>query len=232
MSKITSRFSLSAVIGQLSETWKTIVFGIFISLGGAGFTVWIAKLTGNPIWMLAKDPAEIKRFPPYIGMLSNWGVILWVVTATICLFSAALLKRQKASDATIRFLAASGIFSLLLGIDDLYMMHERLLPRMFHMPEIFFYILYFFVLAAYLIYFIPQILKYDYLLFLAALLFFAFSRQFFIKIPYFSQFNTTGDMLKYFGIVFWLAFFYRTALHEVNELLRSEKPTEINPLDI
>jgi len=112
------------------------------------------------------------------------------------------------------------------------MMHERLLPRMFHMPEIFFYILYFFVLAAYLIYFIPQILKYDYLLFLAALLFFAFSRQFFIKIPYFSQFNTTGDMLKYFGIVFWLAFFYRTALHEVNELLRSEKPTEINPLDI
>jgi hypothetical protein len=87
------------------------------------------------------------------------------------------------------------------------MLHDRLLPRMFHVPEILFYLLYFFAFAAYLAYFIPQILRYDYLLFVAAFLFFVFSRQFFIKIPYLSQFNTTGDMLKYFGIVFWLAFF-------------------------
>lgn len=231
MSKIISHFSLSTIISQLSKIWKTIVVGSFISVGSAGFTVLVAKLTGNPIWMLAKDPADIRHFPPYFGMLSNWGVILWIATATICLFSATLLKLNKASDAKFRFLAASGIFSLLLGVDDLYMMHERLLPQMFHMPEIFFYVLYFCILAAYLVYFTPQILKYDYLLFVAALLLFAFSRQFLIKIPYFSQFNTTGDMLKYFGIVFWLAFFYRTAMQEVNELLRREKQAKIGTLD-
>jgi hypothetical protein len=157
-------------------------------------------------------------------MLSNWGVILWVVTATICLFSAALLKLQKATDGRFKFLLVSGLFSLLLGLDDLYLLHDRLLPRIFHMPEIFFYLLYFFAFVAYLVYFIPQILKYDYLLFLAAFLFFVISRQFFVRIPYLSEFNTTGDMLKYFGIVFWLAFFYRTALHEVNTLVYSEKP--------
>lgn len=222
MSKITSHFSLSAIIGQLSKIWKTIIVGILISLGSAGFTVMVAKLTGSSISSLAKDPAEIRHFPPYIGMLSNWGVILWIVTASICLFSAILLKQQKASGPTLKFLATSGTFSLLLGVDDLYMLHDRLLPRLFHMPEIFFYLLYFFAFAAYLVYFIPQILKYDYLLFLAAFLFFVFSRQFFVRIPYLSEFNTTGDMLKYFGIVFWLIFFYRTALHEINTRLGSQ----------
>jgi hypothetical protein len=232
MLQTSSRFSPSAIKSQLSKTWKTIAIGILLSLGGAGFTVWVAKLTGNPIWMLAKDPADTKHFSPYIGMLSNWGVILWTATAVICLFSAVLLKQQKAPDATRRFLVVSGIFSLFLGIDDLYMLHDRLLPRMFHLPEIFFYLLYFFAFAAYLAYFTRQILKYDYLLFMAAFLFFVISRQFFIKIPYFGQFNTTGDMLKYFGIVFWLAFFYRTALHEVNAVLFHKKQIETNPLDI
>ena len=232
MSKILSSFSPSTIKNQLFKIWRTVVVGILISLGGAGFTVWIAKLTHNPIWMLAKDPADTKHFPPYIGMLSNWGVILWTATAVICLFSAVLLKQQEAPLATRRFLVASGIFSLWLGIDDLYMLHDRLFPRMFHVPEILFYLLYFLVFAVYLVYFTPQILKYDYLLFMAAFLFFVFSRQFFIQIPYFNQFNTTGDMLKYFGIVFWLTFFYRTALHEVNAFLRLEKQPETNLLDI
>ena len=223
MSQILSRISPSAIKNQIRKIWKTVAVGVLISLGGAGFIVLVANLTDNPIWMMAKDPAEIKHFPPYIGMLANWSIILWMVTAVICLFSAVILKQQKAPKAIFWFLVASGIFSLLLGIDDQYLLHDRLLPRMFHMPEMLFYLLYFFAFAAYVIYFIPQILKHDYLLFVAAFLFFIFSRQFLIEIPYFSQFNTTGDMLKYFGIVFWLAFFYRTALHEVNALLHNEK---------
>ncbi len=222
MSKTKSQFSLSAVITQLSRIWKTILIGVLLSLGGAGFTVLVATLTGKPIWMLATDPAEVQYFPPYIGMLSNWGVILWIATASICLFSAILLKRQKASKPAFKFLATSGVFSLLLGIDDLYMLHDRVLPRMFHMHEIFFYLLYFFVFAAYLAYFATQILKYDYLLFTAAFLFFVTSRQFFTRFSYFGIFST-GDMLKYFGIVFWLIFFYRTALYEAGGLLRNEK---------
>jgi hypothetical protein len=226
MSKITSRFSLSAIVSQLSKIWRTILIGILVSLGGAGFTVLVAKLTNNSIWDLVSDPASVVWHPPYIGMLSNWGVILWIVTATICLFSTVILKLQKTSDATFRFLLVSGLFSFFLGLDDLYMIHERVLPRMLHISEIFFYILYFLALVAYLAYFAPQILKYDYLLFIAALFFFVFSRQVLVIIPYFGErFLVVVDMLKYFGIVFWLAFFYRTALHEVIALLHNEKPT-------
>ena len=197
--------------------------GILISLGGVGLTVLVANLTNNPIWKLSKDPAEVENFSLYIGMLSNWGVILWTTAAAICIFSAILLKQQKAPDATFRFIIVSGGFSLLLGIDDLYLLHDRLFPKLFHIPEVFFYILYIFAFLAYLVYFLPQILKYEYLLFGVALLFFILSRQVFVILPFFDQFMITGDMLKYFGIVFWLAFFYRTALHEVSVLLNREK---------
>src|SRR6266498_402684 len=108
MSQNLSRFSLSTVKNQLSKIWKTVAVVVLISLGGAGFTVLTASLTNNPIWKLVKDPAEVKHFPPYIGMLSNWGVILWTASAVVCLFSAAVLNQQKAPFATRKFLAASG----------------------------------------------------------------------------------------------------------------------------
>jgi len=218
MSTTKSRLSLSAILRQLSETWKAIVLGIVVSWGGAGVVVLVAALTDNTLWSLAKDPAEVRRFPPYIGMLSNWDVVLWIAAAAICLFSAVILKRGKAPVATIRFLAVSGAFNLVLGIDDLYMLHDHLLPRTLHVPEMLFYFLYIISFAVYLGYFAPQLLKYDFLFFIAAVVFFVLSRKFFLRIPYFDNFNTTGDMLKYFGIVFWLIFFYRTALREVSAL--------------
>ncbi len=198
------------------KIWPTVGVGIFFSLGGAGITVLVAELTDNPIWKLAKDPAEVVKFPPYIGLLSNWGVILWVMTAAICLFGAVILKKQNAPRDTLRFILLSGLLSLVLGIDDLFLFHDRLLPKMLHIPEAFFYLIYFFVFLVYLISFTSQIMKYDYLLFWVSFLLLVTSRRIGAIIPFLDKFMTTGDMLKYFGIVFWLAFFYRTVLHEVS----------------
>jgi len=222
MPQITSSFSLLKIKYQIVRIWITLVISIFISLGGAGFTVLVSTLTNNPIWKLAKDPSEVIGFPPYIGMLSNWSVILWVVAATICLFSAVLLKQQKASNSTFLFIAVSGGLSLLLGIDDLYLLHDQLFPKLFDIQEKYFYYLYLFTFLVYMIYFVRQIIKSEYLLLGIALLFFLMSRRAFITLPFLDQYMTTGDMLKYFGIVFWLAFFYRTALFEVNAVLNQE----------
>ena len=222
MSQILSSFSFRNIKNQIVKIGMTLGVSILVALGGAAFTVWIAALTHNPIWKLANDPSEVLEFPPYIGMLSNWGVVLWVTAAAICLFSAVLLKQFKASNTTFRFIAVSGGLSLVLGIDDLFVLHDHLLPQIFSSPERYFYFLYFFVFLVYLIFFIRQILKYEYLLFGASLVFFVLSRRIFVTLPFFDQFMTTGDMLKYFGIVFWLAFFYRTALFEVSALLNQK----------
>src|SRR5262245_5975768 len=131
MSQIISGFSFSNIKEQIVKIWMTIGVSIFISLGGAGFTVLVATLTNNPIWKLAKDPSEVMQFSPYIGMLSNWGVVLWMAAATICLFSSVLLKQQKASNSTLTFIAVSGGLSLLLGLDNLFLLHDRLFPTLF-----------------------------------------------------------------------------------------------------
>ena len=87
MSQIMSHFSFLDIRNQIAKIWITIGVSTLISLGAAGVTVLVATLTDNPIWKLAKDPSEVIGFPSYIGMLSNWGVVLWVAAAAICLFS-------------------------------------------------------------------------------------------------------------------------------------------------
>jgi ABC-type multidrug transport system fused ATPase/permease subunit len=219
MSKIKSRFF--NFINQLSKIWKAIAIGIFLSLAGAAFTVLVARWTNTPVWKLTKDAASVIWQPAYIGLLSDWDVVLWIATASICLFSAVILYQQKAPRATFGFFLTSGIFTLILGLDDLYMLHERVLPKVFHMPEIFFYLLYFLAIVAYLIYFKRRLAKYENLLFTTSIFLFIISRMFFIRLPFIDR-HASGDVLKYFGIVFWMIFFYRTALHEVNAVLGSK----------
>lgn len=232
MSKTEFRLSLSLIRRQLLEIWKAIVLGVTVSFGGAGFTVFVGKITGAPIRMLVKDPAELIGFSSYVGMLSYWGVLLWVAAAVVCFFSAVILKEYRASGVELRFLAVSGAFSMFLGVDDLYMLHDRVFPRLFHLPESIFYLLYFFAFVGYLAFFALQILKYDYLLLATAFILFVISRGFYVWIPYFGEFYATADMLKYFGIVFWLIFFYRTSLREVTALLAVQNQPRIQTREI
>lgn len=212
-------FSFSAFWKQVIRIIPALFLSSVLALGGAAITVLVARLTDNPIWKLAKDPADVIQFQPYIGMLSNWGALLWMTTAAICLFTAAILKSSRARPQTRRFIFFSGVLSLILAVDDLYMFHDRVLPRVLHIHEYFFYLLYIILMLTYVIAFMREILRHEYILFGIAFVFFVLSRRFFIRIPLLDEFMTTGDMLKYFGIVFWLAFFYRTASREVTALL-------------
>lgn len=136
--------------------------------------------------------------------------MLWMATATICLFTVAITKGS--SNRTIRrFLLFSGLLSFILAVDDLYLLHDRILPKALHVPEFVFYLLYLFLMFGYLLIFIRQITQSDYILFWIAFFFLAFSRGFYKLIPFLGEFMTANDMLKYFGIVFWLAYFVRTS---------------------
>lgn len=223
--KLSSRhiFSVSALWAQFINILPTFFISSAIALGGATLTVVIARLTGNPIWKLAKDPADIARYQPYIGMLSNWGALLWFSTGAICLFTASVLRRNGVSRQGT-FFFSSGALSLILAIDDLYQLHDRVLPRLLHIPEIFFYLLYILLFVIYFISFLRQIVRYDYFLFGIAILFFIFSRQFVLQMPILSDFQTTSDMLKYFGIVFWMAYYFKAASRELDFQLNRTKP--------
>jgi len=212
--------SFQAIKNQIKNIWVSILIGGFISFLGAGITIFIAIITRNPISRLTKDPADVMRFQPYIGLLSNIDVMLWIATATICLFSGIIMVQNHANKTTSRFILASGIFSLILGVDDLFLFHDRVLPRLLHIPEIAFYMLYLIIIILYFVSFLPQISRGEYLLLAIAFLFFGISRE--SLFPHSFVGGSMGDIVKYFGITFWLTFFYRVSLQEIQKIINDK----------
>ena len=206
---------LSALQNQIQQILPAVGISLLVIMVGVGSTVLLAYITGNPLSNLTKDPAQILHYPLYIGWLSNLGGLLWIATATLCLFSSVILRRQGGSPASINFMRLSGLINVYLGIDDLFLLHDRAFPELFHLHEFPFYMAYILLIIAYLIYFLRYILARDYLLlFFAGFLLMA-SRGAFVLFPSLARFSAQGDMVKFAGIIFWLAFFYRTAFQEV-----------------
>ena len=197
-----------------------MLVGVLASLFGAGITIFVAIITRNPISSLTKDPADVFGFGSYIGLLSNIDVMLWVATATICLFSGIIMKQNHADKITTRFILASGIFGLILGIDDLFLFHDRILPRLLHAPEIAFYMLYLIIIIIYFGLFLPHIMTREYILLAIAFLLFGISRN--GLFPNSLVGGSMGDIIKYFGITFWFMFFYRTTLHEIQKMINDK----------
>ncbi len=66
----------------------------------------------------------------YLGIVSTLGVILWVMTASVCLFAAYVIFRQKAPRAFVEFALLSGLLSTWLAFDDVFLVHDNLAPKL------------------------------------------------------------------------------------------------------
>ena len=224
--QLQTRLSIQEIRKQTANTWKPAAAGMFYLLTLIGFIMLIARIRDEPIWKFTGDPAEVMHYPAYIGALSSLGNLLWAMTAAVCLFGAIVVKQHRASRITCHFFLASGMFSLILCVDDLLLLHDHVIPALLHIPEGMLYLLYLTAILVYLTYFMPRILNYEYLLLGTSIVFFGLSRSILVVSTFIDHIEIAADISKHFGIVFWLIFFYRTVLYEVNLLIR--EPT-INP---
>ena len=62
------------------------------------------------------------------GFVASVASLLWIGTASICLFTAAMLHGARGDRARTRFLLAAGLASLWLGLDDAVALHRDVLP--------------------------------------------------------------------------------------------------------
>jgi hypothetical protein len=92
--------------------------------------VGLGRALGMPIRVLVRDPAAVSGTSAAVGFLSNLGIVLWASAAAIALFSAVLLGRSRHPSDYARLLVAIGALTLVMMLDDLYMLHERILPRL------------------------------------------------------------------------------------------------------
>ncbi len=87
-----------------------------------------------PLSSFTRDMASIANVHPLIGVVSNVGILLWCATVVICLFSRSLLREQ-GLHAEARFLLWAGLVTLVLLVDDFFMIHEYIAPVHFHIDE-------------------------------------------------------------------------------------------------
>lgn len=89
-------------------------------------TLLIEWRTGMNFAKLALDPASHIGFNPLIGLVSYIGILFWIATAAICFFSVLALSQWRLDVS--KFLFFGGVISLILGLDDLFLLHDYILP--------------------------------------------------------------------------------------------------------
>ncbi len=195
--------------------------------------VFLSFKTGIPIDKFTGDPAAIAGINPFIGVVSNIGILFWCASASICFFSFALPQKTRNRGNFSAFFLFSGFITSILLLDDLFLFHERhlnsreiIFPNSTFISQEVIYLSYAMIILFYFIKFRKIIVKTDFIILLLALSFFGASiiiDSFSLSIPMKSLFE---DGFKLFGIVSWFGYFVRVCFQVVKYAIL--QPTENN----
>lgn len=164
-----------------------------------------------PTSVLTKDPNSITSLPFYAGILSNLGILFWCSTVAICIFT--FLVVNPINRETRSFVLYVGLLTLLLMLDDQFLLHEEVLPNFLGLPGKIVYVIYAISLAAILFLYRNIILNFDPLLLAFPLLFFALSVVSKVVLNQGLLTDVSIDPLlvedgaKFMGIVGWFFYF-------------------------
>jgi hypothetical protein len=160
---------------------------------------------------LTRDPVITAGVPVYTGFLSQLGIFGWAAAATAAGLAAAVLRRRGDSREVAGFLGWFAFLSLLLAVDDVFMLHEAVLPWI-GIPQIV-------VLAAYACLAVGLMLRYrmrilesEFSLLAVASVLFGVSVLLDVTHLPGIGFDTSvfiEDGCKFTGIVCWAAYFWR-----------------------
>lgn len=166
-----------------------------------------------PFGNLSRDPNAISDSNFYYGAISNLGVLFWSFSTAICLFTYSILKGNKCQIASKtnkdrNFLLWGGAISLMLLLDDVFLLHEIVFRVLFGLNEKTTFGIYGLFLLAYLVKYKELIrLRTPYLHLLLTFVLFALS-LFFDFLPRFTEkwHHVFEDGPKFLGIVSWFAY--------------------------
>lgn len=181
-----------------------------------GVAVAVMSLAGFTMVEILRDTAQITKLSSFLGFLSSIGTWLWVSAAAICFFTASTYQLPSPNRHR-KLLLLCGGFSLWLGIDDFFLIHDRFLAEGLLIP------LYAIFVITLLVKYREMIMHVDGLAFLTAGGMLALSVvvdavQEMLPVSYgLSQFFEEG--FKFLGAAGWLYFCYRLAAHPASALL-------------
>ena len=196
---------------RIFNTRQIFYWAIFAAIPAMLFyavSLEVMTSTGFSLKDILRDPAQQTGQSSFLGFLSNVGVWLWVCSASICLFSAGIggfVAEQKQKQLLILI----GALSLVLAVDDFFLLHDRYLPQK---AVFLFYIVFSIIL---LIRYFKTIMEIEGFAFLSAGFLLALSIHIDLnqrRIPFdYAIVQTLEEGFKFVGAASWLYFCYRLA---------------------
>lgn len=209
----------------MSHKWS-VVKVILIPLTLLLLTAIGSVLTDIPVGDFTRDPAYLGDLSPFSGYISNLGALCWCAGAVVCLTGWALLSKQKTQPQLALFFLLAGLYTILLMLDDLFLLHEEIFPMFLPFGEKLIITGYGLLLISGLYYFRTIILSSKFSFLVLALGFFAMSVgidfvQDEIELLVGNWRILFEDGFKFLGIVCWLAYFWENMQAVISEIMNS-----------
>ena len=215
-------------------TWKEPGLASFITYTPP--TILLACVIAVSRWkgisdvMLRSDPSTTTGTPFYLGFVSNIGILIWCACAAICLHSWLLLRKSAAAvhPDSGNFLLGAGLVTAWLLLDDMFLLHETVLPH-FGIPEEIVVVGYAAIVAFFLFVNLRRIRRTDYLLLISALFLLGLSAVvdevpfFYVYLPPLAQ-GWLEDGTKLLGICGWFSYWLITSTHHFSTEARHVVP--------
>lgn len=176
---------------------------------------------GVPYTVLTRDPVSTFEARPWVGFLSNLGVVVWVAAATTCLVAGTATRRRS---GLAPFLLAGGALTGLLAIDDLWLLHEDVLPNALGIREKVVLGTHGILVLALGVACWRQALRTEWLLAAVAVGLLGASAWMDTSLPFGEIETLVEDSLKFAGIAFWLAYAVRVAQQAFGDALGPARP--------
>lgn len=171
---------------------------------------------------LTRDPNAVYRQSAYVGFISNLGIFIWASTVSVAWMAALMMKEGEGVKVMRSFLNWSGLITLFLALDDVFQVHETLIPYYLGLTEHYLYVAYIALLLAYTVKFYKILLNRNFVVLLFAYLGFAISIIIDELEIYSELWVFLEDCFKFAGICMWCVYFVRSISQSFS--MKLEKP--------
>lgn len=157
---------------------------------------------------------------PLNGLVTYLGVILLVSSAAVCIFGYFVARNRNDAQSDARFLLFFGLFSAVLALDDLFMIHETagelvtdFTPYSQDLGETMYFAIYVFIFVFFMYKYRKAIYRTEYFFVVVAVILFGLSILLDLLPFSFTDtvfFEGSEESLKFFAYITWFAYAIRT----------------------
>lgn len=198
---------------KLLESRIYLLVGFFLSAMALVPAILASNKYGISYADFMRDPVFLLKGELYIGWFSQLGCMLWFVAVGFCFLSAKLIPKDHPIPMLKSFLIYSCCLTAALGADDIFLLHDEILPY-FGVKENLIMLVYLLGVTFLLLIYFKVILKTQYIVLGLAFFFLGLSMSLDrlpgqkIFAPGQWQSVLYEDGAKFIGIVLWMVYFY------------------------